>query len=358
MAVDQSNAFDANSDWTRHPYATFPNLRVLAWSGSKLFASRGYTLLAADTQHGTIAWERVANFHPSFWRNWTARSPLTSRLLRDGFHALVALQSGHLVGAVPGAIVTLLPGASDFQISHVIQRGTRPLHLCSIPGRAVLFGEYFDNPHRDDVHLYASIDDGISWEVAHTFPGGEIRHVHNILFDRWADCLWIFTGDDGSECRILRCSTDLKHFETVLSGNQQTRAVAAIIREDGLYFSSDTPFEHNHVYHLTRSGVLRTVGDLPSSSIYGCAVGDSIFFSTMAEPSQVNTDKEVCIFQSRLGSRFEKRVSWQKDRWPMKYFQYGNLIFPDGDSPTSLLAFSTIAVRDGDMRTYIRKIAG
>ena len=123
--------------------------------------------------------------------------------------------------------------------------------------------------------------------------GGSIRHVHNIVYDRWGDCLWILTGDEGPECKVLRASSDLRSVEVVVAGNQQARAVAAIPTQNGLYLATDTPFERNHVYRMDREGNVEQVADLASSSIFGCRVGEAIVFSTMIEPSAVNTSREV-----------------------------------------------------------------
>ena len=67
------------------------------------------------------------------------------RLVRDGFHALTVTPRGTLIGAVPGAIVTLAPGQSEFVIGHRISRGTRPLHVTATPDGHTFFGEYFSN---------------------------------------------------------------------------------------------------------------------------------------------------------------------------------------------------------------------
>jgi hypothetical protein len=220
-----------------------------------------------------------------WWRNLTSRHRLTYRLVRDGFHALAILDDLTLVGAVPGALVTRFPNSGEFHVTHRVLRGTRPLHIALVPSGRIYWGEYFDNRERAEVHIYASADHGRTWEIAYTFPRGAIRHIHNIVYDRWGDCLWILTGDEGAECRILRASCDLRSVEVVLAGNQQARAVAALPTAQGLYFSTDTPFEQNHVYRLDRSGKLDQAGDLASSSIYGCKVSGAMFFSTMIEPS-------------------------------------------------------------------------
>ena len=79
--------------------------------------------------------------------------------------------------------------------------------------------------------------------------------MHNIVYDEWENCFWVLTGDNGSECRILRASCDFKTVDVILSGNQQARSAALVPSRDALYFSSDTPLETNHVYRLDRRGV-------------------------------------------------------------------------------------------------------
>jgi hypothetical protein len=338
--------------------ATFPGMRALAWCDDGLYASQGYNVLRAKVRASTsaIEWERIAQYRPEAWRSITSRSSLSSRLLRDGFHALVALSSGHLVGAVPNAIVTLAPGETEFRLSHKILRGTRPLHLATTPNDCVFWGEYFDNPQRNEVHIYASTDRGGHFDVAYTFLKGAIRHVHNIVYDEWENCFWVLTGDQGSECRILRASHDFKTVDAVLSGNQQTRSAALVPTRDAIYFSSDTPFETNHVYRLDRCGNLFQVATLNSSSIYGCRVGNAIFFSTMVEPSEINSDRNVSLYGSSDGVQWHRVLQRKKDRWPMSWFQYGNAFLPDGKNTTDLLAVTTIAVKHANLETTIWRI--
>jgi hypothetical protein len=287
---------------------------------------------------------------------------LTARLFRDGFHALAVLPSGGMVAAVPGAILTLRPNETVFRKTHSITRGTRPLHITAVPGGRIYWGEYFDNAARDEVHIFASSDAGESWHVAHTFPKGAIRHVHNIVHDRWAheqgnDCLWILTGDYGDECRILRAPCDLGRIEVVMQGKQQARAVAAVAAENGLYFSTDTPLEANFIYRLDlqsedeRSN-LSELTAINGSSIYGCRVQDRLYFSTMVEPSEVNRDGHVRIY-GVTQTGWQEFLSWKKDPWPMGLFQYGNAILPDGENTTPYLAVTTVAVEEDDMVTSL-----
>jgi len=334
--------------------------RALAWSGDDLYASRGYELFRAkihDLQN--LAWQSVAEFRPGWLRRLSVTNCLSARLSRAGFHALAVLPSGGIVGAVPGAIVTIRPGEKRFRVTHMITRGARPLHICAVPGGAIYWGEYFDNAARDEVHIYASTDDGAIWNVAYTFPKGAVRHVHNIVYDRWGNCLWILTGDYGDECRVLRAACDLSTVDVVLQGKQQARAVASVPAEDALYFSSDTPLESNHIYRLDRRGELTQLAGISSSSIYGCRVGSQIFFSTMVEPSRTNPDPNVRIYAGDTSNpqNWSSPLSWRKDRWPMRLFQYGNAFLPDGENSTRFLAVSTIAVESDDMATTIYSTA-
>src|SRR5271166_1702405 len=317
--------------------ARVPGWRALAWSEDWLYASRSYQLLRAnlrDVSQG-LTWQRVAEFRPAWKRRISVINRLTARLFRDGFHALAVMPTGGLVAAVPGAIITLRPNEAEFRQSHAMTRGTRPLHITPVPGGRVYWGEYFDNAARDEVHVYASTDAGATWGVAYTFPKGAIRHVHNIVHDPWGNCLWVLTGDYDDECRILRAACDFSRVEAVLQGRQQARAVAAIPTQDGLYFSSDTPLESNYIYRLDRQDSLLQVAPISSSSIYGCRVRSRVFFSTMVEPTEVNRDRHVRVYGSETSSGkaqpWHPLLAWQKDRWPMGLFQYGNAMMPDGE---------------------------
>jgi hypothetical protein len=350
-------------------------VRVLAWDSDVLYASRSYELICwkAPVQQARRAsdlqWKSAAKFRPAWWRNFSSRTRLSSRLVRDGFHALAVLPDANvarsesrntdnlsLIAAVPGAIVTRTPGGDDFRVTHKIRRGMRPLHITIVPNGTVYWGEYFDNRERAEVHIYSSADRGETWQVAYTFAAGAIRHVHNIVYDRWENCLWILTGDDGAECKVLRASCDFRAVEVVLAGNQQARAVAAIPMPHALYLATDTPFEANHVLRLSRDGSVQPIASLSSSSISGCRVGDAAFFSTMVEPSAVNRTGEVNIVGSADNHNWQVLARWQKDNWPMRYFQYGNAILPDGDNRTNFLATTTIAVEQDDLVTTVWEV--
>jgi hypothetical protein len=336
--------------------ARLHNMRALAWDGNTLYASRGYKLLRASIdEFSAPKWQEVGEFGARWIRRLSVSNRLTARLLRDGLHALAVLPSGGSVAALPGVIGTLAPGESQFRETFRIRRGTRPLHITAVPRGSIYWGEYFDNASRQEVHVYASGDAGLTWDVAYTFPKGAIRHVHNIVHDPWQNCLWILTGDYGDECRVIRASCDFSNLEIVLQGNQQVRAVAAIACEDALYFASDTPLEQNSIWRLDHQRLLSRVAAISSSCISAARVGSHMFFSTMVEPSEVNLEPMVRVYAGdmRYPERWHPLLNWRKDRWPMKFFQYGNALLPDGQNTTRYLAVTTIAVEADDMVTSI-----
>jgi hypothetical protein len=339
--------------------ARLQGTRALAWDGNTLYASRGYKLLRASMARlPSLNWQQVGEFRPPWVRRLSVSNRLTARLLRDGFHALAVLPSGGLVAALPGVIGTLAPGESEFRETFRIRRGTRPLHITAVPGGSIYWGEYFDNASRQEVHVYGSSDTGVTWDVAYTFPKGAIRHIHNIVHDPWQNCLWVFTGDYGDECRILRASGDFSSVEVVLHGKQQARTVAAIPTQEALYFASDTPLEGNSIWRLDPKGTLSRLAPISSSCISAARVGSHMFFSTMVEPSEINLDRMVRVYASdiRHPERWNPLLNWRKDRWPMKFFQYGNALFPDGQNTTQYLAVTTIAVEADDVVTSIYDI--
>jgi len=73
----------------------------------------------------------------------------------------------------------------------------------------------------------------------------------------------------------------------------------------------------------------------------------------MIEPSQVNHTKNVTLFGSDNGATWRPLADWRKDRWSMKFFQYGNAFLPDGENSSDLLAVSTMAVDEADLQTSI-----
>lgn len=335
------------------PIARIPDLRVLAWHGDALYAGRGYDLVRWAP--GDAGWQPVASYDPGLRRRLSVSTRLSARLFRDGFHAMVGLPDETLVVALPSVIAILRPGGRRLEPSFAIPRGTRPLAMAATPDGRVFWGEYFDNPAREAVHVYG-LNASRAWEVVYTFPPGSIRHIHSITHDPYAGCLWILTGDEGDECRILRASPDWTSVQTVLAGTQQTRAVTLVVRDEAIYFATDSPWEQNHIYRLSRGGHLQRLAPVAGSSFWSCAVAGGIFFSTAIEPSPVNRSRAATLYGSADGHRWAPLLAWERDRWPSRLFQYANIILPAGVNASPVLAVTGLAVRCEDEVTWLWRV--
>jgi len=78
-----------------------------------------------------------------------------------------------------------------------------------------------------------------------------------------------------------------------------------------------------------------------------------MFLSTMVEPSNANLSRKVAIYGSGDGARWQPLTAWKKDRWPMRFFQYGNAFLPDGENTSAFFAATTIAVEGADQQLSI-----
>ncbi len=77
----------------------------------------------------------------------------------------------------------------------------------------------------------------------------------------------------------------------------------------------------------------------------------------MVEPSAVNRTHQVHVYGSLNSHDWQPLLRWEKDRWPMSFFQYGNAFLPGGKNTTGLLALTTVAVAPGDLATTVWRVS-
>ena len=170
------------------------------------------------------------------------------------------------------------------------------------------------------------------------------------------DCLWILTGDYGDECRILSAACDFSRVEVILHGRQQARAVAAVPTQSRTcIFPQIRRSKPNFIYRLDRAGSLSQLAPSAVHRSTDAASAAKLFFPPWSSPA-----KSIAIANVRslwgarvLADRWESLLSWKKDRWSMRFFQYGNAFLPDGKNATNVLAVTSIAVHNDDMVTSL-----
>jgi hypothetical protein len=307
--------------------------RVLHTAGVTVLASRGLDLFvshdsARSFTHLARAWEGPM-------QRALALTPLVSRLMRNGIHAALPLPDGGHVAIVRGAVMHRERDSRGFTVAHRVLRGTRPLAICLADGGNLYFGEYFNNPARDEVHIYSSAD-GRQWDVAFTFPRGAVRHVHGVVYDRYRRGLWVLTGDDGDEAGIWWTSDGFRTLEPVIRGCQAARAVSALPAPQGLLVPSDTPSEPNFVRRLdARTGQMERLAYVPGS-VFSVGRTRSLYLvSTALERSSVNVDPRVALYASADGetwapvARFARDLRLLDDK--RGYLQYPMVLLPAGE---------------------------
>ncbi len=306
--------------------------------------------------HGR-SWRHVASIPRSIKRRVAECSRLACRLLRHEVKALATLSDGALIAATREGVYYSTPGELTMATSRIEAAGQRvapPMTLTVGPNDRILWGEYNSRTaHGIPMRIYVSDDRGRSFQVAHTFEGGSILHLHNLHFDVKLRHYWVLAGDHHHEPGIGRLSEDLRKFEWVAKGEQRFRAVQAFDFGDSLIYGMDTEREPNAVIRFDKaSGRTERLQELDGSCIYGCRFGGVYALSTSIEPSTVNLSREAGLWLSRDGERWTRVYSAVKDRWHPKYFQFGSIVLPRGETDDETVFFSGQALAGIDGRVF------
>ena len=286
------------------------------------------------------------------WQSYSVRLPegakifskFHARLTRSGIHCLNVLKDGSLLLVAKGAFYKYDIASGNMDRSFSVLRGSRPLFVCHGQDGDLFWGEYFRNPERDEVNIYTSEDCAKTWHIKYTFKKNSIRHVHGIFYDPYDKGVWVTTGDENRESAIWVTNNKFRTLEAVIGGNQQSRVIQLIFTRDHVYYGTDTPYEKNHICRINkRTGKMATLADVDGSVYWGCKINEAIFFSTAVEPGKTNRSRCASIWGSCDGTHWRQLEKYRKDIWPMKYFQVGQLYFPQGENKTDFLFFTPIA---------------
>ena len=220
-------------------------------------------------------------------------------------------------------------GEKDFEkVFHVI-RGSRPMFLCEDVDGGVYFGEYFQNMEKQAVHIYGSHDHGKTWEIVHTFPEGNINHVHGIYMDPYTKKMWFATGDRENECIIGYTEDGFKTMKEVFRGGQEYRTCVLFFYKDFIVFGTDSQYQQNELKKFDRKTLEIThLQDVQGPVIRGAQIGDISMISTDVEPSEVNKDTKAYVWITKDGLKWEELCSAEKDWLPSMLFQFGVFDLP------------------------------
>ena len=316
----------------------------------RLYLGRASDVLVSADDGET--WTELLRLPRSRAQGVAEPSRLIRRLLRHEARALAVLSDSQYVVSNREDVFYARAGDSEARHSNMHPAGLvprLPMRVSVGPNDTVVWGEYFGNLERREVLIYASDDGGEHFEVAHVFPSGEVRHVHNVVYDEAVGHYWVMAGDYANEPGIGRLSRDFRDFEWVVKGSQIHRAVALIDLGDYFLYGTDTEVETNHIMRFEkRTGRVESVHELEGSCLHGCRFGSVLAFSTTVEPSPVNQSQEASLWLSRDGDSWSRVFQAAKDSWSPRYFQYGSLVLPSGFSDREVILFSGQAVEGID----------
>lgn len=232
--------------------------------------------------------------------------------------------------------------------------GSRPLRIC-FGGGAIFYGEYRRNLKRSPISLFRSDDLGESWQIAWQFD--DVRHIHGVFADPRNGSIWLTTGDTDSESAIWNSQDNFKSINKIIAGSQQCRVIDLLFDDKSIFFGSDAPDEVNWIYRFDRESQATTpMQQVAGPVFHGATIAGQHFFSTVCEPSQVNTSKYCEIWTLPL---IDSHGTWQrvrryrKDFWPL-VFEYGQVILPAGPGTPCEIWLSPYATRKDQTSLLIR----
>jgi hypothetical protein len=300
-----------------------------------VYVAQGPTI--SRTYDDGRTWQDCAKVSLSPARRLIGMSRLASRLLRQEFRALGVFAKSGLVAAGRQGVYFYTRDEGQFRPSRIAagtQRVSTPLTITVGPNDRALWSEYNSNPyHGNPVRVFVSDDGGKNFDVGYVFEANDIKHVHNFVFDAALGKYWVLAGDWEHEPGIGLLSEDLKTCEWLRRGEQKYRTVDVFDFGDRLVYGMDSDLEPNAVFSMDKAtGNVRRLCELEGSCIYSCRCGPWYVISTTVEPSKVNRSRHAALYLSRDGEKWRRVYRVEKDRWDDRYFQYGSLILPRGQS--------------------------
>ncbi|MFX0195796.1 MAG: hypothetical protein ACFFCW_06715 [Candidatus Hodarchaeota archaeon] len=333
---------------------------LFAQSDGTLFRSLHFDIYCSKDDGRT--WQCILSIHRSRRRQVVEKSRLVCRLLRQEVRGFIPLAGGGFVASTRNGVNWAPPGNISMQPS-IIDTGRTsvkwPMNICADLRGRVLWGEYWGNPKRRSVRIFASDDGGRTFHIVHTFAAGETRHVHNILFDQELDKFWVMCGDHDSDPGVGLLDSDFRNFEWVVKGRQEYRTVCAFNLGKQIVYATDTEMEANGIHVLDKTtGKVEKIAEIDGSCIYATRCGKYYVISTTAEPLKGQADTTnagiASIWISSDAYTWRRVYRVKKDIWSYKYFQFGSLVLPRGVSNREVLMFSGQALRgiDGKIFTF------
>ncbi len=283
----------------------------------------------------------------------------TARAFRADKCNIFVTSAGRLIGVRAGTVYTLAD-RSLTPLFHI--NGDCALHggICEDLEGWAYIGEYFMNPDREPVRVWRLSPDLASWEIAHEFPSGSIRHVHGLYRDPFEPAsIWMTTGDSQGECHLYHTNNRFRSLERVGDGSQVWRAVRLFFTSSHIAWLMDSQDEQNYACRISREGGQFEIGQpIEATAWYGTQTTDGLYvaFTTVEAGAGIHR-MESAVLVSADAFHWQEVHSFRKDAWrPMRVFKNGVLICPSGPMSSQEIYLSGEGLRRLDGRSLRARI--
>jgi len=326
-------------------------LALLATEAALYFSGPGCLWITDfnGNQKQRLAWDTKPN-----WFKYASRYRLLRRLCRLDLRELILAADGGLLGIGQRRILRLDRAETELRTVFEVKDGGRPKGFALTPEGQLFVGEYWGNPQRQSLRIWGSADHGENWELAYVLPEKSAKHIHNLIWDPYRQGLWVLTGDADAECALLFTADEFRTVTEVVRGEQIYRACHLFCRPEGLYYGTDSERTPNWFLHLdVENGKIEKIQPLPGSCIHAAQMAGIYLLSTSVEPSKINCYKKTVLWTATDLDNWKKIIEFDKDLWPGEYFGFGSIVLPRVQGECPVVVFSTIAVKDTDLTTFI-----
>ena len=321
------------------PHSIKKGILPLLVKGNQLYFTKFNNKIYKASLPRLINEVQIMVFPMSFKNKFLGKNSFLNKVFRIGPHAFIE-DNGMSVVSLKNIIFSKTNNASQ---SFNNFKGTRPLNIESANG-TFFFGEYFSNPSRDRVNIFAYNTLANKWETKYTFHENSIRHIHSIKYDQYRNGYWILSGDENSES-ALWFTSDFKKLKAFGDWSQNSRAVKIIPTKEFLIVPMDTPYQKNYInYFYPEKNNFKQVIELPGSAFHAEEIGNYYIVSTVVEPSKVNLTNSAEIYICKKDSQnWEMLFSGKRSNLPIKYSHYYRypelVVIPTNDNSPFLVTY-------------------
>ena len=292
------------------------------------------------------------------------KNRLLNRLLRLEPKSYKLLSNDELILSVKKQIFLVNIVSGNVQVVQECKM-SEPLNFCcGIEKWKVLWGEYGYNASRESISVYGLTDNN-EVEKVYEFAPKRIRHIHNIIKKSDNSGYYILTGDFDKEPCIFETDIFFHDVSVFLGENQNYRSVVAFDTPSGILFATDTTFQRNTLYLISKNKEVSKICELPGTVLYGERINDGFLLSTTVEfDENIKGFKTYFTKKRGLGNpsnkadllfidkdfKVHKLSSLKKDCLSMKLFQYGSFKLPQFGSCDDVVVFpNALKKYDGKM---------